>query len=74
MKTEDELKTTLNQNIWENNLYYQKNQKLFMMLISYVKKYPISCCKVLSRKYRLRHLPQNSEIIDLMPWIIQVTS
>ena len=73
MMHKDKQKLTLDEDAWKDNPYYQKDPKMFMILVSYIEKYPIHCCKVISRKYRLRHLPQNTDIIDLMDWIIKVT-
>lgn len=60
---------------YANNIYYKKNPEMFMWLISYIEKYPAkSCCKVISRKYRLRHIPHNADIEHLMKWIVKMTT
>lgn len=44
-----------------------------MQLMTYVLKYPIQCCKVISRKNTQSYLPQNYDIIPLMQWIKDMT-
>lgn len=59
---------------YKDNVYYKHNPEMFMWLESYIQRYPAnSCCKVISRKYRLRHIPYNADIEYLMNWIVKMT-
>ena len=59
---------------YKDNVYYKHNPEMFMWLESYIQRYPAnSCCKVISRKYRLRHIPHNADIEHLVNWIIKMT-
>lgn len=57
-----------------SNPYYQANPEMFDWLMSYVKKYPKSCCKVISRRLNSRTLNRNFDIKHLISWMKKSTS
>lgn len=59
---------------FKDNSYYQINNMQFVNLMTYVYDYPIMCCKVISRRYRQKHLLHNHDIISLMNFILSTTS
>lgn len=68
--TEDEIEQK-----YKDNVYYKRNPEMFMWLMSYIQRYSANvCCKVISRKYSLRHIPHNADIEHLVKWIVKMTT
>ncbi len=68
--TEDEIEQK-----YKDNVYYKRNPEMFIWLMSYIQRYPANvCCKVISRKYSLRHIPRNADIEHLVKWIVKMTT
>ena len=62
-----------NEEDYGENLYFQKNPEMFKYLMLYIKHHPISCCKVISRKYNQKYLSSDFNINDFIKWIYEST-